>query len=93
MKCECHTENTSGEDTVLIPGDCSLIENGRVSILIKKQYTPVLLKKGIQNPGQLIACAAASDHQRFRDGAVSAPFSLKKPVGCGWWESTVCVGD
>jgi len=71
----------SKEHRLVIPVSFSLIENGRVTILIKNEYKLELLKQGILNPRQLITGSRTSDHNQLRGRGPLSSIPLEEKRG------------
>jgi len=69
------------EQSYTIPANCSLIVDGRISVLINNTYKPQLLKLGILTPRQLITRSLASDHKRFSGRGPLSSLPLEEKPG------------
>jgi serine/threonine protein kinase len=64
-----------------IPAHCNLLEQGRISALLKKEYSSRLIRLGVLNPGALLARGMASGHNRFTGRGSLASLSLDETEG------------
>lgn len=64
-----------------IPSDCSLVEQGRISALLKKEYSSSLVRLGVLNPKALLNRSAVSGHHRFSGRGTLASLPLDESAG------------
>ncbi len=64
-----------------IPSDCSLVEQGRISALLKKAYSSSLVRLGVLNPKSLLARSMASGHSRFTGRGTLVSLPLDEAAG------------
>jgi hypothetical protein len=64
-----------------IPAHCSLVEQGRITALLKKEYRVPLVRLGVLDPGALLARSMASGHNRFTGRGTLASLPLDESDG------------
>jgi hypothetical protein len=64
-----------------IPAHCSLVEQGRISALLNKEYSARLVRLGMLNPGALLARSMVSGHNRFTGRGTLASLPLDESDG------------
>jgi serine/threonine protein kinase len=64
-----------------IPAHCSVVEQGRISALIKTEYRSSLVRLGIMNPAELLARSMATGHKRFTGRGSLASLPLEETDG------------
>jgi serine/threonine protein kinase len=64
-----------------IPEQCSLVEQGRISALLKDDYKPRLLRLGVLNPRELLDRGIDAGHHRFTGRGFLSSFPLDDADG------------
>jgi hypothetical protein len=64
-----------------IPAHCSLVEQGRISALLNKEYSARLVRLGALDPGALLARSMGSGHNRFTGRGTLASLPLDESDG------------